>query len=91
MLKDEWYEAAALLGSTKLYFWRKVALPVLFPSILGTGILLFANAVGAYATIYGLVLSNYNIIPIQIGSLVSGDIILKPNLAGALAMIMVLI
>lgn len=91
MIRDEWYEAAAILGATKLYFWRKVALPVLFPSILGTGILLFANSMGAYATTYGLVLSNYNVIPIRIGSLVSGDIFLKPNLAGALAMVMTVI
>lgn len=91
MIKEEWYEAAAILGATKLQFWRKVALPVLLPSVLGTGILLFANAMGAYATTYGLVLSNYNVIPIRIGSLVSGDIFLKPNLAGALAMVMTLI
>lgn len=91
MIRDEWYEAATLLGATKLYFWRKVVFPVLYPSVLGTGILLFANSMGAYATAYGLVLSNYNIIPIRIGSLVSGDIFLKPNLAGALAMIMTLI
>ncbi|MGB6128751.1 MAG: ABC transporter permease subunit [Psychrilyobacter sp.] len=91
MIREEWYEAASILGATKFEFWRKIALPVLLPSVLGTGILLFANAMGAYATTYGLVLSNYNVIPIRIGSLVSGDIFLKPNLAGALAIVMTLI
>ena len=90
-IKDEWYEAASLLGATKGYFWRKVALPVLLPSTLGTGIILFANSMGAYATAFGLMSSNYNIIPIRIGSLVAGDVFLKPNLAGALAVILTLI
>lgn len=90
-IREEWYEASALLGATKFQFWRKVGLPVLLPSITGTAIILFANSMGAYATAYGLMTSNYNLIPIRIGSLVSGDIFLKPNLAGALAMILTLI
>lgn len=90
-IKEEWYEAASLLGATKGYFWRKVALPVILPSTLGTGIILFANSMGAYATAFGLMSSNYNIIPIRIGSLVAGDVFLKPNLAGALAVILTLI
>lgn len=33
--------------------------------------------------------SNYNIIPIRIGALISGDVILKPNLASALAVLLI--
>ncbi len=33
-LKKEWREAAAVLGATGLQYWRMVALPVLFPSLL---------------------------------------------------------
>ncbi len=44
---------------------------------------------GAYATAYGIMVSNYNIVPIRIGALISGDVILKPNLASALAVILI--
>ena len=53
-LKREWREAAAILGATGWQYWRYVALPVLWPSILGTTLLLFANAFGAIATAYAL-------------------------------------
>jgi len=51
-LRKEWNEAAANLGATNATYWRKVALPILTPSILGSMILLFGNAFGAYATAY---------------------------------------
>ena len=88
-LKDDWQEAAALLGAGPLKYWQKVALPVLLPSILGTFVLLLANALGAYATAYTLTASNVNLIPIRIGALVAGDITLNPNLAAALSIILV--
>jgi ABC-type uncharacterized transport system, permease component len=45
-LRKEWNEAAANLGATQATYWRKVALPILTPSILGAMILLFGNAFG---------------------------------------------
>jgi putative spermidine/putrescine transport system permease protein len=42
----------ATLGATGWQYWRMVALPVLWPSLLGTLSLLFANAFGAIATAY---------------------------------------
>lgn len=89
-IKTEWMEAASLLGAGKYQFWTRVGLPVLSPSIIGTSIILFANAMGAYATAFGLMASNYNLIPIRIGALVSGDVFLKPNLGSALAMVLTL-
>ena len=41
-----------MLGATGAQYWRMVALPILFPSLLGTFALLFANAFGAVATAY---------------------------------------
>ena len=35
-LKREWSEAASSLGATRGQFWRMVAFPILWPSILGT-------------------------------------------------------
>jgi putative spermidine/putrescine transport system permease protein len=53
-LKQDWREAAENLGATPRQYWRRVALPILLPSILGTMILLFGNAFGAHATAYAL-------------------------------------
>lgn len=84
-------DAAVLLGANRLHFWRYIGLPYLFPGLVGTLSLLFANSLGAYATAYALVGSNYNLVPIRIGGLVSGDIFARPELGSALAVILALI
>ncbi|MBL0444702.1 ABC transporter permease [Aeromonas veronii] len=90
-LQDEWPQAAALLGASKgQYVWH-VALPVLTPALLGTLIILFANAVGAYASAYALTTGNFNLVTIRVASLVSGDIFLEPNMAAALAVILMVL
>lgn len=88
-LNDDWQESAALLGASRLRYWRLIALPVIMPAVLGTLILLFANAMGAYASAYALMTSNYNLVTIRISSLVAGDIFLEPNLAAALSVLLV--
>jgi putative spermidine/putrescine transport system permease protein len=90
-LKKEWNEAALNLGATSLFYWRKVALPILLPSILGTMILLFGNAFGAYATAYSLTGGFINLITIVIGSQIKGDIYYNPGLGYALAVGMVVV
>lgn len=89
-LDERWKEACSLLGGGKIDYWLKIGFPILKSSIIGTGIILFTNAIGAYATAYGIMVSNYNIVPIRIGALISGDVILKPNLASALAVILII-
>ncbi|MDH2924741.1 putative spermidine/putrescine transport system permease protein [Nicoletella semolina] len=88
-IKKEWQEASALLGANIISYWWRIMLPVLMPALLGTFVILFANAIGAYATIYALTSGNFNIIPIRIGTLVSGDIFLNPYLASALSIFLV--
>ncbi|MGG4033883.1 ABC transporter permease subunit [Paenibacillus cisolokensis] len=90
-IKEEWKEAASLLGAGNAQFWRHIGIPVLLPSVVGTFSILFANAMGAYATAYALVLRNFNLLPIQIGSLVTGDVFPRQELASALAIILFLI
>ncbi|MGI9281462.1 MAG: ABC transporter permease [Endozoicomonas sp.] len=90
-LKDEWQEAACLLGAGKLRYWLSIGLPVLTPGILGTFIILFANAMGTMATAFALTGGNYNLLTIRISNLISGDIFLDPWLASALSMILVFI
>ena len=88
-LDDDWQASSALLGASRLQYWRLIALPVMLPAVLGTFILLFANAMGAYASAYALMTSNYNLVTIRISSLVAGDIFLEPNLAAALSVLMI--
>jgi putative spermidine/putrescine transport system permease protein len=88
-LDDDWQDSAALLGASKMHYWRLIALPVMMPAVLGTWILLFANAMGAYASAYALMGSNYNLVTIRISSLVAGDLFLEPNLAAALSVLLI--
>ncbi|MBB4063475.1 ABC transporter permease [Gellertiella hungarica] len=90
-LKKEWREAAEMLGASTFQYWTRVALPILFPSILGTFLLLFANAFGAIATAYSLTGSTFNIVPIQLYAQIRGDVLHNPNLGYALALGMIVI
>jgi putative spermidine/putrescine transport system permease protein len=90
-LKPEWEEAARTMGASRLDYWRRVAVPVLLPALLGTFTILYANAMGAYASAYALTVGNYNLVTIRIGQLVVGDIFFQPNLAAALSCLLILI
>lgn len=90
-LKREWREAAENLGATMFQYWTRIAFPILLPPILGTMILLFGNAFGAYATAYALTGGALPIITIQIGAQIRGDVLHNPNLGYAMAMGMVFI
>ena len=90
-LKREWREAAEILGATGLQYWRMVAFPILFPSILGTMALLFANAFGAVATAMALTGPALNIAPILLYAQIRGDVLGSPNLGYALAFGMIVV
>ncbi len=90
-LKKEWGEAAATLGATQWQYWRMVVIPVLWPSFLGTVILLFANAFGAIATAYALTGSSLNIVPILLYAQIRGDVLHNPHLGYAIAFGMIVI
>ena len=90
-LKREWREATAVLGGTNADYWRYVAIPVLWPSILGSALLLFANSFGAVATAYALTGSSLTIVPIQLFAQIRGDVLNNPGLGYAIALGMVVI
>jgi putative spermidine/putrescine transport system permease protein len=90
-LRKEWREAAENLGGTGGQYWRYIAFPILLPTLLGTTILLFGNAFGAYATAYAFSGSFINLVTILIGAQMQGDVLQNPNLGYALALGMVLI
>ncbi|QQP13719.1 ABC transporter permease subunit [Lysinibacillus agricola] len=87
-IQQQWKEAAALLGASTWQFWMKIGIPIMLPGIVGTFSVLFANAMGAYASAYALTSSNYNLVAIRIGSLIKGDIFAQPELASAIAVIL---
>jgi len=90
-LKKEWREASEILGASSFQYWRYVAMPVLWPAICGTTLLLFANAFGAVATAYALTGSSLNIVTILLFAQIRGDVLHDQHLGYALALGMILI
>lgn len=90
-LKKEWREASENLGANGAQYWWHVALPVLLPSILGSSILLFASAFGAFATAQALTGGSIYLVSILIGQQIRGDVLNNPNEGYALALGMVVI
>ena len=91
-VQKQWKEACTLLGGTPGIFWRKVGIPVLMPSILGTFSVLFANALAAYATIYALMMDNIALLPVQIAGCFTGEVKIRAGVVMmAIMVIMILI
>lgn len=90
-LRPEWREAATNLGASSFTYWRRVALPILLPSLIAALTLLFANAFGAFATAYALAQGNINLVPILISFAVAGNVSIDVGLGNALAVGMVLV
>jgi len=85
-MRREWLEASENLGASSFQYWRYVALPILLPSLLGTMILLFGNAFGAFATAQALTGGQINLVTIVIGSQLRGDVLGDPGLGYALSL-----
>lgn len=90
-LRREWREAAEILGASAFQYWRMVAFPILWPTLLGTLALLFANAFGAVATAYALTGSSLSIVPILLFAQIRGDVLQDPHLGYALAFGMIVV
>ena len=87
-LDKKWREAAELLGANSFYYWKKIGLPVLAPSLIGIFSIMFANALGAYASAEALTESSVNLLAIRIGNTVSGDIFARPEIGAALSLVL---
>lgn len=90
-LKPHWPEAASTLGASTWTYWRRVGIPVLAAPFAASFSLLFANALGAYATAWGLSGGKLSLLTIQIAFEVNGDISYNPGLAAALSLILALL
>lgn len=90
-LNNDWEEMAGILGANKFTYWKRVAIPILIPEITGTALILFANAMGAYACTLALTSGNYNILTIRITSYIAGETSYEPGIASALAVILAIL
>jgi putative spermidine/putrescine transport system permease protein len=91
-LRVEWREAADNLGATQSQYWWHVGLPVLLPGLAGAMVLLFGNAFSAYATPYALASGGITLVPILIGAVLSGNVVItNPRLGDSLAFGMIVI
>jgi putative spermidine/putrescine transport system permease protein len=90
-LRPEWREAATNLGASNFTYWRRVGLPILFPSLIGATMLLFANSFGAFATAYALAQGAINLVPIQMDYVVNGNVTVDFGLGNALAVGMIVV
>jgi putative spermidine/putrescine transport system permease protein len=91
-IRPQWREATEVLGGSTWYYWRRVAGPLLTPAFLGATLLLFANSFSAYATAAALVSQGSPIVPLQIRSALTSEVVLgRENLGKAMALGMVVV
>ncbi len=90
-LKVQWREASENLGASAWQYWRYVGAPLLAPAFLGATLLLFANALSAFATIEAWENQIAYIVPQQIQTALSSEVGLSNvNVADLLALGMVI-
>ena len=90
-LKVQWREASENLGGSTWHYWRYVGGPLLTPAFLGAALLLFANALSAYATIVAWENQISYVVPQQIAvSLISEVGLVNFNQGDALALGMII-
>lgn len=87
-LDMRWRESAELLGASSFQYWKRIGLPVLMPSIVGVFAMMFANAMGAYASADALTGTSVNLLSIRIANTVTGDIFARPEIGAALSVLL---
>ncbi len=91
-LKVQWREASENLGASAWQYWRYVGGPLLLPPFLGCLLLLFANALSAFATAVAWENQIAYIVPQQIGIAMTSEVGLSNvNVAALLALGMVIL
>ena len=90
-LRPEWREAATNLGASNFTYWRRIALPILLPSLIAAMMLLFANSFGAFATAFALAQGSINLVPLLINFLVNGNVEVDFGLGNAMAVGMIVV
>jgi putative spermidine/putrescine transport system permease protein len=73
-LKVQWREASENLGGSAWQYWRYVGAPLLAPAFFGATLLLFANALSAFATIQAWENQIAYTVPQQISVAISSEV-----------------
>jgi putative spermidine/putrescine transport system permease protein len=90
-LKLQWREASESLGSSTWQYWRYVGGPLLAPAFFGAFLLLFANALSAFATIQAWENQIAYTVPQQISTALSSEVgLANVNAADLLALGMII-
>ena len=90
-LKIQWREASESLGASAWEYWRHVGGPLLAPAFFGSALLLFANALSAFATIVAWENQIAYIVPQQIYLTINSEVGLSNvNAADVLAVGMII-
>jgi putative spermidine/putrescine transport system permease protein len=91
-LRIQWREATENLGGSSFQFWRYVGGPLLAPAFTGCTLLLFANALSAYATIQAWDNQIAYVVPQSISAAMTSEVgLASPNEAQVLALGMVVL
>jgi putative spermidine/putrescine transport system permease protein len=91
-LKVQWREASESLGASAWQYWRHVGGPLLAPAFLGSALLLFANALSAFATIEAWENQIAYIVPQQISTVLNSEVgLANVNEADVLALGMIIL
>jgi putative spermidine/putrescine transport system permease protein len=91
-IRPQWREAAENLGASRWQYWRLVVIPVLAPSLLGAAALLFCSSMSAYATAAALTNGTLSLTSLQIGAVLSGNVIAgQENVGAAIALNMIVV
>ena len=89
-LKVQWREASENLGASAWQYWRHVGGPLLAPAFIGAALLLFANALSAFATIQAWENQIAYTVPQQISTALNSEVgLANANYADVLALGMV--
>jgi putative spermidine/putrescine transport system permease protein len=90
-VKVQWREASESLGSSTWQYWRYIAGPLLAPAFFGSALLLFANALSAFATIQAWENQIAYTVPQQISTSLSSEVgLANVNVADVLALGMII-
>ena len=91
-VKVQWREASDSLGASTWQYWRYVGGPLLAPAFFGAALLLFANALSAFATIVAWENQIAYIVPQQIYVAINSEVGLSNvNQADVLALGMIIL
>ena len=80
-----------MLGASPWAYWWRVGLPVMAAPFTAALALLFGNALGAYATAWGLSGGKLSLFTIQIAFKVNGDVSFDPGKASAMSLTLALL